>query len=97
MPAHGHTHTNPTVNGGAHTHKGWSRTKAVGTGSGYVAVPSGTTSAEATGNAVASSEGGHTHTVSGGGVGNATAQNASAAHENMPPYIALNYIIYTGA
>lgn len=35
----------------------------------------------------------HTHTVTGGGVGQASAQNAGSAHTNMQPSLALNFII----
>ena len=37
----------------------------------------------------------HTHAVSGGAVQNKTTENAAEAHENMPPYVAVNIWLRT--
>lgn len=88
---HGHGFTQPTVNGGSHTHTyeaytnraiyayhsdGNARFQALSSSTGY--------------------DGGHTHSVSGGAVtnhsgssGGQTAANGSA-HNNMQPYIIVN-------
>ena len=83
---HQHTHafTQPTVNGGSHSHYLNYHSKTLASGSAYdrpASIGSGTA------NGYTTSSTSHTHTVSGGAVGNTTVANATEAHNNMPPYL----------
>lgn len=97
VPAHGHGFTQPSVSGGAHAHTG-QRRNVFGSGStaGFISgadtTSSGRSNAQVTIHATATSgsTGTHSHTVTGGAVSNNTAANASSAHNNMPPYLAVN-------
>lgn len=90
MPTHSHnqnSHSHTTDAGGAHNHT----IGTLGT-SGSYGIKDGPASSSGTGST--SSHGGHTHGVN---ATTATNQNTGggAAHNNMPPYIILAYIIKT--
>lgn len=89
VPAHTHSFTQPTVSGGAHGHTANYRSVYNGT-SNYSAV-TGTGGTATTTGAIVNTSGTHSHTVSGGAVGAVTggAADASSAHNNMPPYLAV--------
>lgn len=99
---HQHTHdfTQPTVSGGAvtsgitggsHSHTLNYHAKTLGSGSTYdrpASVGSGTANGYTTSSTTHTHNlPSHSHTVSGGAVGNTTAANATSAHDNMPPYL----------
>ena len=100
---HQHTHsfTQPTVNGGAvtsgitggsHHHTLNYFSKTVASGSAYDRPAGNTTQGTASGyytNDTTHTHNlpAHTHSVSGGAVGNTTAADATKAHNNMPPYL----------
>lgn len=83
---HQHTHafTQPSVTGGSHSHYINYHSKTLAKGTAYdrpASIGSGTA------NGYTTSSTSHTHTVSGGAVGNTTVANATEAHNNMPPYL----------
>lgn len=100
LPAHDHgassSHTHTTSGTAAsvsdHTHP----TGLPSAGSGGV-VATGSTSYAQVGSGSTSAAGGHTHTTSGtaaaDGVHTHTSVGSGTAHENMPPYLAIPYII----
>lgn len=76
-----------TISGGAHTHQlNVANSKITNTGSSGADRPIGYASSGTHG--YTSSSVGHTHTVA--------AANATEAHNNMQPYLVINYIICTG-
>jgi len=104
-PAHTHPFTRPTVKssgacntGDAGGHKHWiaGDNDTVKSGNSYMR-PKGNGNGK-TANAYDTSTNGshahsvpnHTHTLDGGSVGAQTAVGASAAHNNMPPYVIVN-------
>ena len=83
---HQHTHsfTQPSVTGGSHSHYINYHSKTLAKGTAYdrpASIGSGTA------NGYTTSSTSHTHTVSGGAVGNTTVADATEAHNNMPPYL----------
>lgn len=85
--AHGHSFTQPSVTGGSHNHGIITRLNT-GTSTGYPIELSG--SAKQGVGKHTESDGGHTHTVSGGAVANLSgASSTRTAHNNMPPYLAV--------
>ncbi len=79
------------------TQKGISRVRVNSTNSGSVWVPytnhSGTNYSRMSHTADATHTHtlpNHTHALTGGGIGNATAKDATEAHNNMPPYVVVN-------
>jgi len=91
--AHGHGFTQPTVNGGSHRHTvvNQNQTTYLVPGGSYYGLISNS-SGNYTGY-----DGGHSHTVKNGAVSNLSgASSTRTAHDNMQPYIAINYIIYAG-
>lgn len=98
MPVHSHTcgdsgaHTHTIEAGGAHTHTcGASGSKIINTGGGS----SGNASVGTGGSGATNEAGLHTHDISEADAHTHTIGNAGGgnAHNNMPPYIALAYII----
>lgn len=91
VPAHGHTYTSPTVVSGAGGHSHTITTKyntgKVASGTGTFQVGSGGSHSTTGVSSIASNTGTHSHTLTGGGVAQNTAANASQAHNNMPPYL----------
>lgn len=97
--AHGHGFTQPSVSGGGHEHDiTFYYRNSVSYQSGNAARPYSKSGSLSTENwAETSSNGAHSHTVSGGAVANLSgASSTRTAHENRPPYIGLNFIICTG-
>jgi microcystin-dependent protein len=82
MPAHTHTFSATTNTTGAHTHT----VNKSDAGSGTTTAEGGST-ADSTFNS--GSAGNHAHTVSG----TTASQGSGSAHENLPPYYALAYIM----
>lgn len=105
LPAHTHSFTQPTVNGGAETgaisggaHGHTANYRSVYNGSSNYSAVSGTGGTGTTTGAIVNTSGSHTHnlpahthSVSGGAVGAVTggAKAATSAHNNMPPYLAV--------
>ena len=105
LPAHTHSFTQPTVNGGAETgaisggaHGHTANYRSVYNGSSNYSAVSGTGGTGTTTGAIVNTSGSHTHnlpahthSVSGGAVGAVTggAKAAASAHNNMPPYLAV--------
>ena len=86
MPSHTHTVSGTAASGGAHTHlMAGIATRKAGTWNGCVASAGCSDTAWTS----ARSGGAHTHTVSG----SAAAAGSGGAHNNMQPYLVLNYII----
>ena len=109
--AHGHGFTAPTVGGGATTSEGMSANAKHSHSFTYAQygrqTGSSTTSAlQYTGSTKTTSEAdlshthkipAHSHTLTGGGVANLGGTSADrTAHENRPPYIGINFLIYVG-
>lgn len=89
MPAHKHSVTGTAASGGAHTHKmAGIATRKAGSWNGCVASAGCSDTAWTS----ARSAGAHTHSVSG----TAASAGTGNAHNNMPPYIVMNYIIKAG-
>jgi microcystin-dependent protein len=88
MPSHSHTGTAAAAGSHAHSTTTWGF--AYGTTSGSVAVTRHSSSgAQYSYNMGSDTEANHTHSVS------TTAQGGGTPHQNMPPYLTLNYIIKT--
>lgn len=100
VPVHSHTYTRPTVSssgavtngitGGSHKHNiKIGQTSASGSARWTTSIATGYT--EGTSYIVDSTHThnlpNHTHTLTGGGVADNTAADASTAHNNMPPYL----------
>ena len=109
--AHGHGFTAPTVGGGATTSGGMSANAKHSHSFEYAQYGRQTGSSTASalqysGSSKATSEAdishthsipAHSHTVTGGGVANLGGTSADrTAHENRPPYIGINFIIFAG-
>lgn len=105
LPAHTHSFTQPTVNGGAGTgaisggaHGHTANYRSIYNGSSNYSAVSGAGGTSTTTGAIVNTSGSHTHnlpahthSVSGGAVGAVTggAKAATSAHNNMPPYLAV--------
>ena len=95
VPAHTHPFTDPTYktsgSDGTHTHTlQMNITQDVASGSGKYCPRNNATGHSTTMGTVQSTNSGHGHAISlntSGSVGNNTKANASAAHNNMPPYL----------
>lgn len=108
---HGGTFTRPTVSssgkvtdgitGGSHSHNTYYTTANRGSGNTSTRCgPYGSNYTAITTNSTTHTHDlpNHTHTLTGGGytVANATPQDAVDGHNNMPPFIGVNFIICTG-
>lgn len=93
VPSHSHTYTRPTVvsGGGGHSHTVQSKYRSlkVGTSTSYNFWHNDGTSTGNISPGISSNTGTHTHTLTGGGVADNTAANASSGHNNMPPYLSV--------
>lgn len=74
---HEHSVSGTAASAGTHTHKGWNRNVYTGGGKYAALVTTGTTNGDPTNNDVASSAGGHEHSVSG------TASSAGSHEHNV--------------
>jgi microcystin-dependent protein len=91
LPAHGHAATGLTISGGGHEHTYLDKSFGTNTSS----TGGGNRLTSATDVPTATTGGGaHSHTI-GGSVADNAAASAAAAHENMPPFLSVGFIIRT--
>lgn len=93
MPSHAHSNTLAVAGAGGHDHDVQSAGELVAAGANFLSGKIGKNSGTSLGRTQSVSN--HTHPITGG-VSAAAAQNASQAHDNMPPYIAMQFIMKAG-